>query len=96
MQEGITLTGFVQGRVDIVVKQSYGSEYKASGWINLEPVFSYQKPTQILRTVSELNKDKFPQFKFQLSMRAVPVFNKEDELVTIYDVDFIGIEGEEE
>lgn len=96
MQEGITLTGFVQGRVDVVVKQSYGSEYKASGWINLEPVFSYQTPTKILRKVSELNKDKFPQFKFQLSMRAVPVFNKEDELVTIYDVDFIGIEGEEE
>lgn len=93
MEEGITLTGFVQGRVDIVVKQSYGSEYKASGWINIEPVFSYQRPTKILKKVSELNKDKFPQFKFQLNMRAVPVFNKEDELVTIYDVD---IEGEEE
>ena len=49
MQEGITLTGFVQGRVDVVVKQSYGSEYKASGWINLEPVFSYQTPTKWIK-----------------------------------------------
>tara|TARA_R100001463_G_scaffold130335_1_gene189665 strand:+ start:267 stop:578 length:312 start_codon:yes stop_codon:yes gene_type:complete len=103
MEEGITLTGFVQGRVDIVVEQTYSKEYKAVGWINLQPVFSYQRPADILKKVADLNRDKFPQFKFQLSMRAVPVFNEDDENVTIYDVDiddydteFEEVKGEEE
>ena len=39
MTNEITLTGFVQGRVDIVVEQTYAKEYKAVGWINLQPVF---------------------------------------------------------
>lgn len=103
MANEITLTGFVQGRVDIVVEQTYAKEYKATGWINLQPVFSYQRPAEILKKVADLNRDKFPQFKFQISMEAVPVFNKEGENVTIYDVDiddydteFEEIKGEEE
>ena len=98
MEEGITLTGFVQGRVDIVVEQTYSKEYKATGWINLQPVFSYQRPAEILKKVADLNRDKFPQFKFQLSMRAVPVVNEEDELLTIHDFDteFEEVKGEEQ
>lgn len=101
MTNEITLTGFVQGRVDIVIEQTYAKEYKAVGWINLQPVFSYQRPAEILKKVADLNRDKFPQFKFQLSMRAVPVFNEEGENVTIYDVDdydteFEEVKGEEE
>ena len=68
----ITLTGFVQGKVEIVVEQSYGKSYKAVGWINLEPVFSHQIPVEILKAVAaNKNRDKFSSFKFQLSMRAV-------------------------
>ena len=101
MTNEITLTGFVQGRVDIVIEQTYAKEYKAVGWINLQPVFSYQRPAEILKQVADLNRDKFPQFKFQLSMEAVPVFNQEGENVTIYDVDdydteFEEVKGEEE
>ena len=93
MTNEITLTGFVQGRVDVVVNQSYGKEYKATGWINLEPVFSYQRPIEILKKVADLNRDKFPQFKFQLGMRAIPVVNKDDEVITIFDFEK---KGEEE
>ena len=103
MTNEITLTGFVQGRVDVVIEQTYSKEYKATGWINLQPVFSYQRPAEILKKVADLNRDKFPQFKFQLSMEAVPVFNQEGENVTIYDVDiddydteFEEVKGEEE
>jgi len=71
MANEITLTGFVQGRVDIVVEQTYAKEYKAVGWINLEPVFSHQIPVDILKVVADKNRDKFSGFKFQLSMRAV-------------------------
>ena len=67
----ITLKGFVQGKVEIVVEQSYGKSYQAVGWINLEPVFSHQIPVEILKAVSNKNRDKFSGFKFQLSMRAV-------------------------
>ena len=71
MTNEITLTGFVQGKVEIVVEQSYGKSYKAVGWINLEPVFSHQIPVEILKAVASKNRDKFSSFKFQLSMRAV-------------------------
>ncbi len=67
MTDEITLRGFVQGRVDIVVEQSYGKQYKASGWINLEPVLSYQRPIDVLKAVTNLNKEKFQQFKFVIT-----------------------------
>tara|TARA_Y100000114_G_scaffold129711_1_gene127235 strand:- start:30 stop:299 length:270 start_codon:yes stop_codon:yes gene_type:complete len=89
MEEGITLTGFVQGRVEIVVDQTYAKDFKAVGWINLQPVFSYQIPVEILKEVADLNRDKFSQFKFQLSMEAIPVIDD-------YDTEFEEVNGEEE
>ena len=73
----ITLTGFVQGKVEIVVEQSYGKSYKAVGWIN-EPVLSHQIPVEILKAVASKNRDKFSSFKFQLSMIAVVVKGEEE------------------
>ena len=89
MEEDVTLTGFIQGRVDIVVDQTYAKDFKAVGWINLQPVFSYQRPAEILQEVATLNRDKFPQFKFQLSMEAIPVIDD-------YDTEFEEVNGEEE
>ena len=89
MAEDVTLTGFIQGRVDIVVDQTYAKDFKAVGWINLQPVFSYQRPAEILQEVATLNKEKFSQFKFQLVMEAIP-------LVDDYDTEFEEVNGEEE
>mgnify|MGYP003119539161 FL=1 len=89
MEEDVTLTGFIQGRVDIVVDQTYAKDFKAVGWINLQPVFSYQRPAEILQEVATLNKEKFSQFKFQLVMEAIP-------LVDDYDTEFEEVNGEEE
>ena len=89
MEEDVTLTGFIQGRVDIVVDQTYAKDFKAVGWINLQPVFSYQRPAEILQEVATLNKEKFSQFKFQLVMEAIPV-------VDDYDTEFEEVKGEEE
>ena len=89
MEEDVTLTGFIQGRVDIVVDQTYAKDFKAVGWINLQPVFSYQRPAEILQEVATLNKEKFSQFKFQLVMEAIPV-------VDDYDTEFEDVNGEEE
>tara|TARA_R100000234_G_scaffold109952_1_gene82110 strand:- start:460 stop:729 length:270 start_codon:yes stop_codon:yes gene_type:complete len=89
MEEDVTLTGFIQGRVDIVVDQTYAKDFKAVGWINLQPVFSYQRPAEILQEVATLNKEKFSQFKFQLVMEAIPV-------VDDYDTEFEEVNGEEE
>ena len=89
MEEDVTLTGFIQGRVEIVVDQTYAKDFKAVGWINLQPVFSYQRPAEILQEVATLNKEKFSQFKFQLVMEAIP-------LVDDYDTEFEEVNGEEE
>ena len=89
MEEDVTLTGFIQGRVDIVVDQTYAKDFKAVGWINLQPVFSYQRPAEILQEVATLNKEKFSQFKFQLVMEAITV-------VDDYDTEFEEVNGEEE
>ena len=89
MEDNVTLTGFIQGRVDIVVDQTYAKDFKAVGWINLQPVFSYQRPAEILQEVATLNKEKFSQFKFQLVMEAIPV-------VDDYDTEFEEVNGEEE
>ena len=89
MEEDVTLTGFIQGRVEIVVDQTYAKDFKAVGWINLQPVFSYQRPAEILQEVATLNKEKFSQFKFQLVMEAIPV-------VDDYDTEFEEVNGEEE
>lgn len=89
MEDNVTLTGFIQGRVEIVVDQTYAKDFKAVGWINLQPVFSYQRPAEILQEVATLNKEKFSQFKFQLVMEAIP-------LVDDYDTEFEEVNGEEE
>lgn len=78
-EEDTRLIGFIQGRVDIVVEQSYGSQYKASGWINLEPVFSYQRGASILQKVADLNREKFQQFKYTITLETYnTIMNGED------------------
>tara|TARA_Y100001972_G_C7518546_1_gene261666 strand:+ start:164 stop:472 length:309 start_codon:yes stop_codon:yes gene_type:complete len=89
MQEDVKLTGFIQGRVEIVVDQTYAKDFKAVGWINLQPVFSYQRPDEILQEVANLNKEKFSHFRFQLVMEAIT-------MVDDYDTEFEEVNGEEE
>ena len=67
MTDEIRYIGFISGRVDILVEQSTGREYKSTGWIKLEPVLSYQRPATVLKTVANLNREKFQQFKFTIS-----------------------------